>query len=419
MGSSWSEMCAKALERPLSLQLSTTRAIFGIVAGLMLMSSACSGVCFFRFRQLSESEQNRVWNRYQLFTSLIVVGGVLGAVAWLCYMASLSANFNAQYLFQYGGVDGAYETTRQFGLSYYWLGIYFFFYPLTFCCLSVAKLLVLDRMFKFNGRLLEEHVKVQFVNVLKIAMRAVCVLNVILVVASFTSAGLWLRSYELQSVLAQQYANNVTNPDAKDVQDMTASARRSASAVYASELVVLLTLALSFLIFGGLSIIRLTDLGNRLQQSSSTSQNFSGSSILITQAQKMQRSLWLRVVSTVVSVFCSFLLRCFYNAMYVSAHQATLSAECHGLNNCNPCQPTLFIISNWFAPQPYVYHHIGPIVVTNSRLLRMDFTPEFTASITLVSEPITMLLALWAMTTHTHYIKGRQSSGVSDSASSP
>jgi hypothetical protein len=33
----------------------------------------------------------------------------------------------------------------------------------------------------------------------------------------------------------------------------------------------------------------------------------------------------------------------------------------------------------------------------------MDFTPEFVASITLVSEPITMLIALWAMSTHTMY----------------
>ena len=37
----------------------------------------------------------------------------------------------------------------------------------------------------------------------------------------------------------------------------------------------------------------------------------------------------------------------------------------------------------------------------------MDFTPEFVASITLVSEPLTMLIALWAMTTHTKYSPAR------------
>jgi hypothetical protein len=38
----------------------------------------------------------------------------------------------------------------------------------------------------------------------------------------------------------------------------------------------------------------------------------------------------------------------------------------------------------------------------------MDFTPEFVASITLVSEPITMLIALWAMSTHTMYGSAKQ-----------
>ena len=122
MGNSWSELCFKALQRPLSVQLTVTRAIFGVLAGFMLLSSACAAICLFMFRRLSESEQNRVWNRYQLFSSLLILGGVLGAVAWLCYMTSLSFNFSAHYLFQYGGAEGSLDTTRQFGFTYFWLG---------------------------------------------------------------------------------------------------------------------------------------------------------------------------------------------------------------------------------------------------------------------------------------------------------
>ena len=84
MGNSWSELCFKALQRPLGVQLASTRAIFGVLVGFMLLSSACAAVCIFRFRRFSESEQNRYWNRYQLFASLIFVGGALGAVTWLC-----------------------------------------------------------------------------------------------------------------------------------------------------------------------------------------------------------------------------------------------------------------------------------------------------------------------------------------------
>ncbi len=122
MGNSWSELCFKALQRPLGVQLASTRAIFGVLVGFMLLSSACAAVCIFRFRRFSVSEQNRYWNRYQLFASLIFVGGVLGAVTWLCYMTSLSFNFSAQYLFQYGGAEGSLDTTRQFGFTYFWLG---------------------------------------------------------------------------------------------------------------------------------------------------------------------------------------------------------------------------------------------------------------------------------------------------------
>ena len=122
MGNSWSELCFKALQRPLGVQLASTRAIFGVLVGFMLLSSACGAICLFMFRRLSESEQNRVWNRYQLFSSLLILGGVLGAVAWLCYMTSLSSNFTAQYLFQYGGAESSVETTRQFGFTYLWLG---------------------------------------------------------------------------------------------------------------------------------------------------------------------------------------------------------------------------------------------------------------------------------------------------------
>ena len=127
---------------------------------------------------------------------------------------------------------------------------------------------------------------------------------------------------------------------------MTARARRSAVAVYAAELVVLLSLALLFIFFGGVAIVRLSALGRTLGEASVTA---TSSDSMIAHASSLHRSLWLRVVSTVVSVFMSFILRCVYNAMYVSSHQASVTPQCSKFGNCAECQDKLFIISNWFA----------------------------------------------------------------------
>ncbi len=320
MGNNWSDSCSAALRRPLNDQLTATRSFFSVLSSFMLLTFIAAGFCLFKFFRLPDQVQTRVWNQYRLFSSLVAAGGLLGVVAWLTYMESLSANFQAQAFFK-SGRDFSLQTTQEFGRTYLWLGIHFFFEPLTFACLTVSKFLVLDRIFKFNTRSsITDEVNAQFERFLTISMRVLLFLNIIVIVASWTSTALWLQSYKLQSTLADQYASNVPNPDATAVQEMTARARRSAVAVHAAELVVLLALALSFILFGGLSIARLSEFGRRLTSQSVTvgASTSTSANALITHASKLHRSLWLRIVSTVASVFCSFIIRCVYNAMYVT-----------------------------------------------------------------------------------------------------
>ena len=416
MGNSWSDKCRTAQLRPIDDQLATTRSSFGTLAAFMLLSTGYAGFNLYKFHSLTEPERNRVWSQYALFARLIVAGGVLGAAAWLSYMTSLSANFRAQKFFK-DGPEFSIETTRTFGETYLWLGIYHIFEPLTFGCLTVSKLLVLDRMLKFNSRDIQDGAKTQLERFMKNGMRFLLFLNSCVVIAAWTSTGLWIQSYQLQNELADKYANKVLNPDATAVQAMTASARRSAVAYYAAELVVLLALASAFLVLGGLSILRLTEVGKRLASVSAHVVNNSSpsSNSLIAHASSVHRSLWIRVVSTVCSVFCSFIIRCVYNAMYVSSHQASINPECQDFGNCAECQSKLYIISNWFVVN-HAPHLAVSFPLTRILHCRMDFTPEFAASITLISEPVTMLIALWAMTTHTKY---RAASVIEVSATAP
>ena len=398
MGGSWSTACTAALNRKLDDQLKVTRTCFGVLSGCMLLCSLVAGVNLFKFSGLSDADRFRAWDRYRSFTSLIIAGGLLGAVAWLCFMTSASANFTAHHLFKQGP-EYSLKTTQQFGKVYLWNGIFFFFEPLTFGCLSVSKLMVLDRMFKFISRTLTDQVKTQFERFLVVSMRLVLSLNIIVVAAAWTSMGLWYRSYELQMDLASQYSNNVTNPDASAVQEMTARARRSEVAAYAAELVLLLVLALLFIFFGRLSIVRLSAFRSTSGKAlgSVVGNSPTSSDSLIARASSLHRSLWLRVFCTVLSVFCSFFVRCVYNAMFVASHQADVTPHCSNFfGNCAECQDNLFIISSWFAMKCSLLVHAVP---TNScPYRRMDFTPEFAASVTLFSEPLTMLVTLWAMT---------------------
>jgi hypothetical protein len=367
------------------------------------MSSGYAGYHLFKFQGLSNTERKRIWSQYLLFAGFIAAGGVLGAAAWLSYMTSLSANFEGQQLFQCGP-QFSLQTTRAYAKAYLWLGIFHFFSPLTFGCLTMSKLLVLDRILKFNSRNLQDVVKFQLERLLKFCSRCLLFLNFSVVIAAWTSMGLWIDSYHLQNELADQYTNNVPKPDPTAVQAMTASARRSAVAYFAAELIVLLALASSFLVFGGICIVRLSQVGKRLASASAFSNSHSSpaSVALIAHASIVHKSFWNRVVGTVVSVFCSFIIRCVYNALYVSSHQASISPECAVHGNCAECQSKLFIISNWFASLSSFCH-----ISAHSHLRRrMDFTPEFVASIILVSEPVVMLTALWAMSTHTKYRTG-------------
>jgi hypothetical protein len=350
MGNSWSDACKAAQLRPSDEQMLTTRSVFVTLAGFMLLSSAYAAFHLYKCKCMTEMERKRIWNQYLLFACLIAAGGLLGATAWLSYMTSLSANFKGQKLFK-AGPQFSLETTRAYAETYLWLGIFHFFTPLTFGCLTVSKLLVLDRMLKFNSRDLQDGVKSQLERFLKFSMRALMFLNFSVIAAAWTSMGFWIRSYQLQNELADQYSNNVPKPDATAVQEMTASARRSAVAYAAAELIVLLALASSFLVFGGICVLRLTEVGKRLASvaASVNSNSSPAANTLIAHASAVHRSLWIRVFCTVLSVFCSFIIRCVYNAMYVSSHQASITPECADYGNCAECQSRLFIISNWFV----------------------------------------------------------------------
>ena len=91
--------------------------------------------------------RRRVWRLYGWFNGLMLCGSMFGAVAWGANMQSLVLNFNTL------NNPSSIPTRAQYFLSFAqirrWIAVFSVTYAMEFLCLSVAKLMVLDRMKDF------------------------------------------------------------------------------------------------------------------------------------------------------------------------------------------------------------------------------------------------------------------------------
>ena len=91
------------------------------------------------------------------------------------------------------------------------------------------------------------------------------------------------------------------------------------------------------------------------------------------------RTLQLQIVGTAAFVFVTFLVRSVYSTMFALANQLQeLFRRCPGVTGfCDPtCRDVYTHMQQW-----------------------MFSTPEFQLTIVLISSPLTLLVALWGMTT--------------------
>jgi hypothetical protein len=127
---------------------------------------------------------------------------------------------------------------------------------------------------------------------------------------------------------------------------------------------VLLLIVAAFLVTGALSVRRMNSMLSGAAASSATSAT--------------GRSVRVQILATTTFVFLTFLLRCI---------DATLYAVASGLNDVGNACPNF---ESYCDPKCYnTYTHIVQWIA---------FTPEYSPIIALVSAPITLLVALWGMT---------------------
>jgi hypothetical protein len=271
-----------------------------------------------------------------------------------------------------------------FAQSEYWDCAFRVTYASEFMCLSVAKLMVLDRMFGLAAPNSDGMPKL-WAFVERVLIRCVIVGNVVGLAGNIASAIYLARAADYSVSADAAFAANKTDAGNHliGMADETAFvARRTLSVQQFCEVAVLLLIIVAFTAVGALCARRITEALLQVKQASATATASSGSQgsdirMLAGNVSAASRRLRVQIVVTVVVVFVTFLLRAVYSIM--NALSRALETE-KALPNCGiQCDATCF--NSYYMMQ-----------------LWLKWTPEFHTAVVFISSPVSLLVALWGMT---------------------
>jgi len=314
---------------------------------------------FVRWWRLEEDDRRRVWLLYGWFSGLMCVGSVFGAVAWASRMQFLLVRFSSR-------TPGFSIRQKQSLLveKRNWEAAFVIPFAIEFVCLSVAKLMVLERMADFavaKNDGMWSRVAVGG----RVVMAAVFVGNAVIFCSSIAASIFFGQSASFYSASGDAHVANNTADYVKLVQqalqkDSTGLIAESVQQF--SEVIVLMIIILAFAVVGIAGARRV----NSALRNMNDEQGAAG------------RQLRRQIVGTTAFVFVTFLLRAAFNIMYALARalQNDAAACAATSGDCDStCLNKWKLMNTWIA-----------------------FTPEFQSMVILISSPVAMIVALWGMT---------------------
>ncbi len=345
------------------------------------MSAVAGGVMAHLWRHMGEEGRQRVWRLYGWFCGLLVCGSCFGAVTWGARMMNLVNFFKSNDAFSKGDFVQQNSFTA---LANSWLSVFSLTYPIEFLCLSAAKLMVLDRMSDFAAGQ-DEVTRKRWAAGGRVVMAVVVLGNAMGLAANFAAA-----VHSDNAAVAAFKASSYFAANSTDVaQEYVISSRTeiqlalSISSVQSlSEAAMLLLIVIAFLVTGFLCVRRIRAYLLLLSDHTSSGRAVS--------ADACGRSLRRHIVGTIVVVFVSFVVRAVFSVVFAIARLLQDgSRRCPGVTS--PCDASCF----------NVYTHMSQWAV---------YTPEFQVTVVLVASPLTLLVALWGMTSRQtlHAMKSKQ-----------
>ena len=319
---------------------------------------------FYLWQRIAEEDRRRVWRLYGWFSGLMACGSCFGAATWVVRMMQFSYSIKSLRS------SDVIEQYSMLALSYSYRPSFTVTYAIEFLCLSVAKLLVLDRMSDFavpESDSLRKRVLIAWWCVLV----GVVLGNSIGLLSNIVAAVFYQKAANAISTASSYYnAGNISigNDYYQLHREELQRAFSISSAQAFCEVAVLLLIVSAFAAAGVLSALRISSSLREVRLPSSSEAVVSG------------RKLRLQVVLTTTVVFFAFVLRSVFSTMYAVAY------ELQNSGNSENCDVGLSFCDD----QCYnVYTHI---------LQWMSLTPEFQLMVVLLSSPVALLVALWGMT---------------------
>ena len=341
---------------------------------------------FARWRRLDEEGRQGVWRLYGVFTAIMCAGSCVGVATWVFSMLnSASVLTSAVNLREYPfpQPNPNYSPSELLSLvatDYLYTACVAFLYPVEVLCLSIVKLTVLDRMEVFSAPRDDVNRRQRWVKAARVTMALVVAGGVAGICGNIVTGVDDLKASSLAKSAASAASNftydSIPFPQLLKIadlalrsqkQDQNAVDARSIQA-FAEAATLLLTIA-AFIVVG-VSSARRVDSSLPLM-----------SAHTVVKAKRLR----LQIVATAAVVFATFLLRALYVAFTaVSSSLQNFSEFCFSRSDL--CSTTVTPA----CPVPY-----NEFALMQLFLL---YTPEIQMAVVLVSSPLTLLVALWGMT---------------------
>jgi hypothetical protein len=338
--------CALRLISPLQIALSA-------------VAAAAALVRFVQWKRLDESDRDAIWRLYGVFTLAAFVGSVCGVMTWSLYLAADVLYIDALRL----GAKDVAKSSSELGANYTLYAASLVFKSLAFVFVSVAKLMVLDRMTQFAVKRAHDALVRRMGAVQRAVLCVVLVVNAVAVAASLASTAYFSLAAGADASAAAAFSSNQTEAG----ESFRLDAKRHASVGNTCVAVVQVCLVVCLLVimaaFAGAGVcvaVRIRHLlaGVGLGQSTS--------------AARSARYLLLQTCITVAVVFATFLIRTAFETVIALGDFYNLNNSCL---ICAACQSEYYLIGVW-----------------------IDAVPEVRSIVIALAEPLTLLVALWGMT---------------------
>jgi hypothetical protein len=327
------------------------------------VSAVAGGRMLYLWWRMAEEERRRVWSLYGWFCGLMVCGSCFGAVTWTARMVNLGYFYTGRDALSRGD---RVQHASFLALSDSWSILFFVMYAIDFLCLSAARLMVLDRMSDFAAGQ-DEGTRKRWAAGGRMVMAVVVLGNAVGLVANVAAAVQFQRSSDSASTASALFAANSTQAALESIL-LSQKESQLASSIVAVQLfceVAVLLLIVAAFVVTGVACARVVSAKLLAVDAASAS------------AATGRELRWQMVVSTVV-VFVAFVIRSVQSTINAVSRQLQDRAnQCPGVTNL--CDSTCY----------NVFTHIFWWIV---------FTPEFQVTVVLVSSPLTLLVALWGMT---------------------